>query len=176
MEGTQITIMDAWSWTKRALVLFSHSTTDLQTADTKTCWKVWQETESLLTVSGWCVPLLSAFPIYSLIHNKNSIGSISTSLFSSYFLLYFPLLSSPQVLLLLNYCLLRTLFFLPLNYTFWTLFWINLILPCCTNTSPLLSSVPSYLSSGAFSWFCGACHWSLAQASCHSCWWVVGAV
>lgn len=35
---------------------------------------------------------------------------------------------------------------------------------------------PSYLSSGAFSWFCGACHWSLAQASCRSCWWGVGVV
>lgn len=42
-----------------------------------------------------------------------------------------------------------------------------------------ISSAPwflaSHLSSGVFSWFCGACRWSLARASCRSCWWAVGA-
>lgn len=35
---------------------------------------------------------------------------------------------------------------------------------------------PSHLFLGAFSWFCGACRWFLAQVSCRSCWWGVGAV
>ncbi len=34
---------------------------------------------------------------------------------------------------------------------------------------------PAYLSSGASSWFCAACRWSPAPASCRSCWWGVDA-
>lgn len=38
------------------------------------------------------------------------------------------------------------------------------------------STLSSYLSSGASSWFCGTYHSPPEQASCHSCWWAEGAV
>lgn len=38
------------------------------------------------------------------------------------------------------------------------------------------STLSSYLSSGASSWFCGTYHSPPEQASCRSCWWAEGAV
>lgn len=43
------------------------------------------------------------------------------------------------------------------------------------SSPPFFTESPSHLFSGASSWSCDACRWSQAQASCHSCWWVVGA-